>query len=220
MVIPRLLRDYQARRERWKSRGRTFRRFPRRVISAANPRLCPFWRKGGGGVLLQTKSAFTESRIKRPLLQILVESQENRDHEQEKKSERWKREVHSTLLYELYFRRSFGKSGDLLPPEDSASGLWPCLPNRRHTSGTCSREAYCASSGRRLFSQTLEVMTTICLRNAVQRGSGRRVRMRGMRPLPVSGVCNPSATMQIIKPGEGNQVWTCSIDRSGAFKMK
>src|SRR5208283_3146121 len=28
--------------------GRTFPRFPRRVISAANPQLCPFWRKCGG----------------------------------------------------------------------------------------------------------------------------------------------------------------------------
>src|SRR5208283_3560692 len=57
-----------------KSGGRTFPRIPRRVISAANPQLCPFWRKCGGGVLLKTKSLFTESRIKCLLLQNLVES--------------------------------------------------------------------------------------------------------------------------------------------------
>jgi hypothetical protein len=33
--IPRLLRDFQARWERWKSRGRTFPRVPPRVISTA-----------------------------------------------------------------------------------------------------------------------------------------------------------------------------------------
>jgi hypothetical protein len=33
--IPRQLRDFQARWERWKSRGWTFSRFPRRVISTA-----------------------------------------------------------------------------------------------------------------------------------------------------------------------------------------
>ena len=33
--IPRLLRDFQVRWERWKSRGRTFPRVPPRVISTA-----------------------------------------------------------------------------------------------------------------------------------------------------------------------------------------
>src|SRR5580700_1334262 len=35
--IPRLLRDFQVRWERWKSRGRTFPRVPPRVISTAVP---------------------------------------------------------------------------------------------------------------------------------------------------------------------------------------
>ena len=75
MVIPRLLRDFQARGERsYRSRVGLFHGFLGASFPQRNPRLCPFWRKGGGGVLLKTKSALTESRIRRPLLQILVES--------------------------------------------------------------------------------------------------------------------------------------------------
>ena len=39
---------------------------PRRVISTANPQLCPFWRKCGGGVLLRTKSLFYREPRKMP----------------------------------------------------------------------------------------------------------------------------------------------------------
>ena len=48
------------------------RSFPMRTRDYAS--FGEFWRRGGGGVLLKTKSAFTESRIKRPLLQILMGS--------------------------------------------------------------------------------------------------------------------------------------------------
>ena len=46
--------------------GRTFPPFPPRVISTANPQLCPFWRKCGGGVLLTTKSLFYRKPRKMP----------------------------------------------------------------------------------------------------------------------------------------------------------
>ena len=60
--------------ERGKAGVRPFPRFPRRFISAANPNYARFGAKVVVACYSKTKCAFTESRIKRPLLQILVES--------------------------------------------------------------------------------------------------------------------------------------------------